>query len=333
MSVARDMKDTPWLLLTFTLPTKRASQRVEVWRKLQRVGAVPLGNSGYLLPNNPTSRERFEWLAQMIRKHAGEASVVSVQSIDNLSTAQLVARFTETRSREYQELIRNVQELSSVVIQKRGTGRISRLRERFREIVEIDFFGNPLQKRVEELLARAHASPTLTEKSTKTNPKDYMVKLWVTRPRPGIDRSASAWLIRKYIDKKARFTFAQEGDVPRDAVPFDMFHGGGFGHRGEDCTFETLRKEFRVRDARAAAIGEMVHDADLSDGKFGRKEAFGVDEVLKGWARKGKPDKELLERGMEMIEGLYHSVSRRRDRPTRKEQRSQPSRKRKGLVS
>src|SRR5882762_3008276 len=191
MSVARDMKDTPWLLLTFTLPTKRASQRVEVWRKLQRVGAVPLGNSGYLLPNNPTSRERFEWLAQMIRKHAGEASVVSVQSIDNLSTAQLVARFTETRSREYQELIRNVQELSSVVIQKRGTGRISRLRERFREIVEIDFFGNPLQKRVEELLARAHASPTLTEKSTKTNPKDYMVKLWVTRPRPGIDRSAS----------------------------------------------------------------------------------------------------------------------------------------------
>ena len=297
-----------WFMLTFTLPTKRASKRVEVWRKLQRYGAVPLGNSGYLLPNNPSNRERFEWLAQMIRKHAGEASVVSVQSIDNLSTPQLVARFAEARGREYQGLIRDVQKLSSVAIQERGPRRISRLRERFREIVQIDFFGNPPQKRVEELFARADALPAAAEKSARTNPKDYMGRVWVTRPRPGIDRSASAWLIRHFIDKKARFTFAQEGSIPRDAVPFDMFQGG-FGHRGEDCTFETLRKEFRVRDAGVATVGEMVHDADLNDGKFGRKEAFGVDEVLKGWTRKGTPDKDLLERGMEMIEGLYHSVS------------------------
>src|SRR5438094_4890268 len=127
-----------WLLLTFTLPTKRASQRVEVWRKLQRYGAVPLGNSGYLLPNNPSNRERFEWLAQMIRKHAGEASVVSVQSIDNLSTPQLVARFAEARGREYQGLIRDVQKLSSVAIQERGPRRTSRLTERVREIVPIE---------------------------------------------------------------------------------------------------------------------------------------------------------------------------------------------------
>jgi hypothetical protein len=305
----RDHQISPrWFMLAFTLPTRRASQRVEVWRKLQRYGAVPLGNSGYLLPNNPSNRERFEWLAQMIRKHAGEASVVSVQSIDNLSTPQLVARFTEARSRDYQELIREVQRLSSVARHKRPPGRISRLRERFREIVEIDFFKSPLQKRVQELLAQADALPAVAEKPPKTSPKDYLGRLWVTRPRPGIDRSASAWLIRQFIDKRARFAFAEERDVPRDTVPFDMFQGG-FGHRGEDCTFETLRKEFRVRDAKVVAIGEMVHDADLSDGKFGRKEAFGVDEVLKGWARKGTPDKELLERGMEMIEGLYHSVS------------------------
>jgi hypothetical protein len=295
-------------MLAFTLPTRKASQRVEVWRKLQRYGAVPLGNSGYLLPNNPSNRERFEWLAQTIRKHAGEASVVSVQSIDNLSTPQLVALFAEARARDYQELIREVRKFSSVARHKRPTGRISRLRARFREIVEIDFFGSPLQKRVEELLARADAVPAVAEKPPKTNPKDYVGRLWVTRPRPGIDRSASAWLIRQFIDKKARFAFVQEGDLPRDAVPFDMFQGG-FGHRGEDCTFETLRKEFRIRDARVVAIGEMVHDADLNDGKFGRKEAFGVDEVLKGWAGKGTPDKELLERGVEMIEGLYHSIS------------------------
>jgi len=268
---------------------------------------VPLGNSGYLLPNNPMNQERFEWLARAIRKYAGEASVATVQSIDNLSTSQLRARFTEARTRAYQELIRELQKLLSVAPYQRAAGRMSRVRTRFREIAEIDFFNSPLQKRVEELLARADASPVTTE-GPKVNPKDYVGRLWATRPHPGIDRSASAWLIRRFIDKKARFTFVLEGNVAPDAVPFDMFHGG-FGHSGEDCTFETLRREFRIRDARVRAIGEMVHDADLSDGKFGRKEAYGIDEVLKGWARKGMPDKELLDRGIEMIEGLYHSVS------------------------
>jgi hypothetical protein len=294
--------------LTFSLPTKRASQRVEVWRKLQRYGAVPLGNSGYLLPNNPRNRERFEWLAIAIRKYAGEASVVNVQSIDNLSTSQLVARFAEARAREYQELIRELQELSSIPPQKRASGRVSRLRARFREIVEIDFFNSPLQKRVEELLARADTSPTSAEEPVKINPREYMGRVWVTRPRPGIDRSASAWLIRRFIDKKARFTFAPEEHVPRKAIPFDMFHGG-FGHRGEDCTFETLQKTFRIRDKKAGVIGQIIHDADLLDEKFGRKEGFGVDEILNGWAKQGIPDSELLERGIRLIEALYHSVS------------------------
>jgi hypothetical protein len=307
VSTSSSKARVPWLLLTFTLPVKRASKRVEVWRNLQRYGSIPLGNSGYLLPNSPINRERFEWLAQAIRKYAGEASVVSIQSIDNLSTPQLVTRFTEARARDYQELIRELQKMSTVTPQKRASGRLNRLRGRFREIVEIDFFSSPLRKRVEDLLANADAPPAAKERGTKVRPKDYVSRLWVTRPRPGIDRSASAWLIRKFIDKKARFTFAREGEAPPDVVPFDMFEGG-FGHRGEDCTFETLRKEFRIRDAGVTAIGEMVHDADLGDGKFGRKEAFGVDEVLKGFARKGMRDKELLERGIEMIEGLYHSV-------------------------
>jgi hypothetical protein len=309
MSVSTSLSkaEVLWLLLTFTLPVKRASQRVEVWRNLQRYGSIPLGNSGYLLPNSPINQERFEWLAQAIRKYAGEASVVSVQSIDNLSTLQLVARFTEVRARDYQELIRALQKIPTVAPHKRASGRMSRLRARFREIVEIDFFSSPLQKRVEDLLANADAPPADRERGAKVRPKDYVGRLWVTRPRPGIDRSASAWLIRKFIDKKARFTFGQEADVPPNAVAFDMFRGG-FGHRGEDCTFETLRKEFHIRNSRVMAIGEMVHDTDLNDGKFGRKEAFGVDEVLKGFARKGMTDKELLERGIEMIEGLYHSV-------------------------
>ncbi len=307
----RKQSSVGWLLLTFTLPTKRASQRVEVWRKLQRYGTVPLGNSGYLLPINTVNEERFQWLATAIRKYGGDASIVHVQGIDNISTPQLIGRFGEARAREYQELIRQVDEFSALPLQKRSVGRLSRLRSRFQEIVEVDFFDSPLQKRAGELLAKADAARVTTRKpeTPKVDPQDYKSMVWVTRPRPGVDRSASAWLIRGFIDSKARFAFAPEEKVPDASVPFDMFHDRGFGHRGDDCTFETLTKEFRIRDRRVKVISEIIHDADLADQKFGRKEGYGIDEVLKGWARQGVSDQDLLDRGMQLMEGLYHSLA------------------------
>jgi hypothetical protein len=307
----RQRSSCTWLLLAFTLPAKQASQRVEIWRKLQRYGTVPLGNSGYLLPDNPVNEERFQWLATAIRKYQGDASIARVQSIDNISTAQLIERFAEAREREYQELIRQLQEFSSLPPQKRAVGRLSRLRSRFQEIVEVDFFASPLQKRVGKLLSRADAArvATRTPAFAALRPRDYKSRVWVTRPRPGVDRSASAWLIRRFIDGKARFAFAPEDKVAPEAVPFDMFHERGFGHRGDDCTFETLQKQFRIRDRRVRVISEIIHDADIADGKFGRKEGYGIDEVLKGWARQGLSDQELLDRGMQLIEGLYYSLS------------------------
>jgi hypothetical protein len=301
----------PWFLLTFTLPTKRASQRVEIWRKLQRYGTVPLGNSGYLLPSNPVNEERFQWLAKAIRKYGGDASIVHVKSIDNISTPQLVGRFAEARTREYQQLIRELQKFSSMPVQKRSVGRLSRLRSRFQEIVDVDFFDSTLQKRVGELLAQADAARAVSRapEAARINPQDYKSRVWVTRPRPGVDRSASAWLIRRFIDSKSRFAFAPEERVPRGAVPFDMFQQDGFGHRGDNCTFETLQKEFKIRDAKVKVISEIIHDADLADSKFGRKEGYGIDEVLKGWARQGVSDQDLLDRGMQLIEGLYHSLA------------------------
>jgi hypothetical protein len=300
-----------WLLLTFTLPTKRASQRVEIWRKLQRYGTVPLGNSGYLLPRDASNEERFQWLATTIRKYGGEASLVRVESIDNLSMPQLKSRFSEARAREYQELIQHLRAISGASSERKNAARLSRLRNRFQEVVEVDFFESPLQQRVRELLEQASSVRSARAGvAAKVNPKDYKNRIWVTRPRPGVDRCASAWLIRRFIDAKARFTFASEDQVPARAVPFDMFHERGFGHRGEDCTFETLEKEFRVRDPRVAVIGQMIHDADLLDDRFGRKEGYGVDEILKGWARQGLADEKLLERGMELIEGLYYSPAK-----------------------
>jgi len=305
----RNGRMAAWLLLTFTLPAKRASQRVEVWRKLQRYGTVQLGNSGYLLPNNPSNEERFQWLATAIRKYGGDASVVHVESIDNLSRAQLIGRFSEARTREYQELIRELQAFSSKGVEGKTSGRIGRLRNRFQEIVEVDFFNSPLQVRVKELLENAASlrGPGSAAPTRKVNAKEYKGRLWVTRPRPGVDRCSSAWLIRNFIDPKARFAFAPVDRVPTGGVPFDMFHEEGFGHRGDDCTFETLTKQFHVRDPKVAVIGQMIHDADLADDRFGRKEGYGVDQILKGWARQGISDDKLLERGMELIEGLYHA--------------------------
>jgi hypothetical protein len=307
--VTRGLPSTAWLLLTFTLPSRRASERVELWRKLQHYGTVPLGNSGYLLPNNPVNEERFQWLATAIRKYGGDASIVHVQAIDNISSPQLIARFAQARARDYQELIRQLKEFSDMPRSKRAVGRLSRLRSRFQEIVEIDFFGSPLQKRVGELLVQADAARITTPAAEpqKIKPQDYKNRVWVTRPRPGVDRCASAWLIRRFIDSRARFAFAREAQVLKESVPFDMFHENGFGHRGADCTFETLQKDFRIRDRRVKVISEIIHDADLADDKFGRKEGYGIDEVLKGWARQGIPDQELLDRGMQLIEGLYHS--------------------------
>ena len=311
MSVPRQRVDG-WLLLVFTLPTKRASQRVEIWRKLQRYGSVALGNSGYLLPKGSSNEECFQWLATAIRKYGGEASVVHVESIDNLTTPQLIGRFSEARAHEYQELIRELQKFTSTRADGRGDARLGRLRNRFQEIAEVDFFDSPMRNRMRELLAQASQTRAAkpAAQANKVDVKNYRGRVWVTRPRPGVDRCASAWLIRNFIDRKARFAFAPEDRVPAGAVPFDMFHTEGFGHRGDDCTFETLERQFHIRDSRVALIGQIIHDADLLDDRFGRKEGYGIDEILKGWARQGVPDDTLLQRGMELIEGLYHAAGK-----------------------
>src|SRR5438045_1030510 len=200
----RDGRTAGWLLLTFTLPTKRASQRVEIWRKLQRYGTVPLGNSGYLLPNNLSNEVRFQWLATAIRKYGGDASVVHVESIDNLSKAQLIGRFSEARTREYQELIRELQAFSSKGAEGKTNGRLGRLRNRFQEIVEVDFFNSPLQVRVKELLEHAASLRGPASAPTrKVNAKDYKGRLWIRSEerRVGKEGRARWW---KHNHKKKR---------------------------------------------------------------------------------------------------------------------------------
>jgi hypothetical protein len=307
MAVAQ-AKATPWLLLVFSLPAKNASQRVEIWRKLQRYGMVPLRSSGYLLPNTEVNQERMEWLAAAIRSYKGQASVVQAQAFDDLSPEQLKGLFIETRSRDYQRLLHDVKKFLALSPSRQPAGNLKRIRRRFQELQDIDFFENPLRARVETMLARADESE-VTKSRAKPKSGEYIGRLWMTRPRPGIDRVSSAWLIRRFIDPKARFVFSTEPSTHPDAIPFDMFCPEGFGHRGEDCTFETLSKQFAIRDSRVKRIAQIIHDADLGDDKFGRAEGQGLDRVLTGWAKQDLPDDDLLKRGMDLIEGLSEALA------------------------
>jgi hypothetical protein len=309
MTVTRS-STIPWLLLVFSLPTKSASQRVKVWRKIQRYGMLALRSSGYVLPNNPVNQERMEWLATTIRADKGQASVVQAQGFDDLPAERLKVLFVDARTRDYQKLLHEAKKLLAVPASRRPDGRLNRIRRRFVELQEIDFFGNPLRTRLENLLIQAdEAAGEKSGRKSKPKSAEYVGRLWMTRPRPGIDRVSSAWLIRRFIDPKARFIFGAEPGSHPDAIPFDMFCPQGFGHRGEDCTFETLYKQFVIRDSRVKRIAQIIHDADLGDEKFGRTEGVGLDSVLKGWAKQDLPDDELLRRGMDLIEGLFESLT------------------------
>jgi hypothetical protein len=307
MTITQDSKEV-WLVLLFSLPSERASERVGVWRKLQRYGALPLRNSGYVLPGGPSNQERFEWLAASIRGSKGEASVLQVQSIDDLPTEVLQEQFREARVGDYQALIKEVRRLKPAA--RGSSAQVVRYRRRFEEIASIDFFESPLRAKAEEALARAEHPPTAPEPARKgrLSKMDYQSRIWITRPRPGIDRVSSAWLITRFIDGKATFAFGADASIQPDAVPFDMYQPRGFGHEGEKCTFETLCSRFGLKEKRVQLIAQAIHDADLDDTKFGRTEGITINQILKGWAKLGVPDDELLRRGMELIEGLYQSI-------------------------
>lgn len=299
----------PWLLLVFTLPSNKASERVGVWRKLQKFGSVQLRNAGYMLPNNPLNQERLEWLAREIRGFKGEASVLQVRAIDDLSPRALQDLFRRARIADYESLIEEIRKL------KPGTEGPSpgflRLHRKYEEIVEIDFFDSPLRKRAEAMLKQA-GRPRVEEgkqRGEMASKASYQNRTWMTRPRPGIDRVSSAWLITRFIDSNPQFIFGKDAKGWAGAVPFDMFHAGGFGHEEDHCTFETICRRFGIKDKAVRVIAEAIHDADLEDGRYGRTEGIAINNILRGWDRQGLSNEDLLKRGMELIEGMYLSLN------------------------
>ena len=275
---------------------------------------MPLKSSAYLLPDSPDRYEQFQWLAQEIQRDGGDATLLRVDRIENMQEPDVVHQFQEARNHDYAALAERYRKL----LKGRGprlTEELARLAREMARITEIDFFEAPgrreverAREAVEERMASGRGRP-----AGAAPPLDLAAlkgRRWVTRPRPHVDRIASAWLIKRFVDPAAEFVFAPPDQIPADAIPFDMA-GVEFGHHGEDCTFETLLRRTGLRDRKLAVLAEIVHEADIKDQKFAREEARGIDLALRALLSAIKDDYEALAQGMTLFDGLYATVGER----------------------
>ena len=308
------------LLLLVGLPPNPSSLRVRVWRRLRALGAVPLKRSAYLLPDTPERYEDFQWLAQEIQRVGGEATLIRVQQIENLGPDDVRRLFHEPRDQDYKQLAARYRKALQGLDRKgtvtpRVQAQLTELAKEHQRIRDIDFYGAPggaEVRRLEEVIAMRtrRAEPAAREPRPTIDLTTARGRSWVTRPRPHVDRVASAWLIKRFIDPQAVFVFATPAEFPPDAIPFDA-PGVELSHQGEDCTFETLVKRARLRDRRIARLAELVHEADLRDGKFPNDEARGIDVAIRALLAASPDDHRVLEQGMAMFEGLYATTSRK----------------------
>jgi hypothetical protein len=318
MSLKDTLEGVRWLLLIHQLPAKPAYARVKIWRRLKGLGAVTVKNAVYALPANTETQEDFAWLVKEIAELGGEAFVCEALLVDGVSDAEVQALFDSARDADYAEISAAARQIAGAgATQGERTAQVARLRRQLDEIVAIDFFGADGREPAEGLVSgleaglqqeetgvsASSASPTAAE-----GPGDLKSRVWVTRQGVQIDRIASAWLIRRFIDPDARFKFVPgTGYAARPGeLRFDMFEGE-FTHRGERCTFEVLLGETGLDDPALAAIAEIVHDIDLKDGKYGREEAAGIRTLISGIASAHNDDTQRLQRGAAVFDDLYES--------------------------
>ena len=342
-----------WLLFVHQLPSHPSNLRVSTWRRLQQLGAIPLKQAVYVLPDTASAREDFEWLKTEVKGAGGDASVFAADNVDAWSDDALVEEFRRSRQDAYAALARDAED---ALKRARGARRrrgarapaIHRLLDIFRErltaIDGIDFFGSAGRDRVitllEQLEGHTMNANHVTTASTPAAAGDlaaYQGRLWVTRPRPGVDRMASAWLIRRFLDPRARFAFAADRrSVPEEGVPFDMYDVE-FSHQGDGCTFETLCSVFGIRQPALSRIAAIVHDLDLKDGRFGAPECGTVGAMIEGLQLAIHDDDALLAQGITFFDSLYRSFElsaraagpRPLARPKRRDARTRQPRSRK----
>src|SRR6266853_429986 len=327
-------KKHEWILLIHQLPPKPTNLRVRIWRKLQKLGAVAIKNSVYVLPANEKTHEDFQWLKQEIESASGEATVFQAASVEGATDEEIITAFRKARDEEFAVLAAELDGLSGAVSQQtRGkhlsVGRLvtheselDKLHSQLESIIANDFFNADKRtpalaayERCQKAIRAAHGQPAKASRSLKRSGTldlaKYQGRRWMTRRNLHIDRLASAWLIKQFIDKRPRLYFVAEGEKVEGAIPFDMY-GAEFTHHGEDCTFETMLKRFGLSDSKALReIAEIVHDIDLKDDKFHRLEAVGLNTIISGLSQTLRDDRKLLQQCSAIFDGLYSLLNKR----------------------
>jgi hypothetical protein len=332
LSAIKTTRETPpapgarWMLLIHQIPPTPAYLRVKIGRHLGRIGAVAIKNSVYALPRNDETQEDFQWVLREIVKGGGDGSIVEARFIDGLSDAQIASLFQAAREADYRDLAEQARGVSAG-FPRRGApapgrrtelaGQVARLRQRLTELAAIDFFGAPGREVVEGLLSGMEARMRTVEgvepSKATLDVAQHRGRTWVTRTGIKVDRMASAWLIRKFVDPQARFKFVPaKGYAPEPGeLRFDMFEAE-FTHEGDLCTFEVLVQRFGLADPALREIAEIVHDIDVKDAKYGREEAAGIGQLVTGIAAAHADDEARLARGSALFDDLYavHGTTR-----------------------
>ena len=308
------------------LPPKPDYFRVKIWRRLQRLGAVAIKNSVYVLPKTDQTQEDFQWLLREIVKGKGEASICEANFVDGLSNEQVEAQFQAARDVEYGQIAADGRKLAAMfplrgvidaALRAELEGEAAKLRRKLAEIVAVDFFGAPSRDAAEGIVRdlEARVSGRKSPRSGRAGAyrrEDLSGKTWVTRRGIHVDRIASAWLIRRFIDPDARFKFVSPKGYK--ALPgelrFDMFEAE-FTHEGDRCSLEVLIERTGLRDSALSPIAEIVHDIDLKDSKFGRQETAGIDRLIAGISMAHKDDESRLARGAAVFDDLYEYFKRK----------------------
>ncbi len=294
-----------WLLLVHQIPPKPDYFRVKVRRRLQRLGAVALKNSVYLLPRQDEAVEDFQWLLREIQGEGGEATLCQATFLDGLTDAEVVTLFRAERDGEYAEIEQAARALAAETPEEPAEAELARLRRRLEDVKRTDFFDASGREGAERALARA-AGAGAGPAGSIAHPHGVRGATWVTRTGVRVDRMASAWLIRRFIDPEARFRFVpgKEYAGSPGELRFDMYQGE-YTHEGDRCTFEVLLDRFGLDDPALRAIGEIVHDIDCKDEKFERGEAAGIAAIVNGLVLTHPGDVERLQHGSVVFEGLF----------------------------
>jgi hypothetical protein len=318
--------DGRWLLLIHQIPPKPDYLRVKIWRRLQRLGAVPVKNSVYVLPKSDQTQEDLQWVLREVVESGGEASLCEARFVDGLSDDEVMQLFRSAREDDYQEISRDLERIATSFSKKTKTDsesrkrlalELERIHKRITEVVAIDFFNAPGREGAERLIFTLDArlqegSPAGQAAKAKQQLQDFQDRTWVTRKGIHVDRMASAWLIRRFIDPNARFKFVPaRGYQPQPGeIRFDMYEAE-FTHEGDRCTFEVLIERVGLSDPGLGPIAEIVHDIDLKDAKFSREETPGIERLIAGIAMAHKQDEARLERGCALFDDLYEYYRRK----------------------